>query len=336
MAVDAGTGDLYVAGSLSGAIRLGDYALSAAGGADGFVARLTARGAVAWAARIGGASGDDTATHLLTDEAGNAYVAGHFTQEASLAPGAPGPLTAVGGAQNVFVVSYSPQGGVRWAQRAGGGTITTVKGFDYAAPGRLLLSVAPLAQTYTYGPATVLTAPARQQTLLVLNLDAPSGALLAGTRQELLDLDGGYPDLFPLCVVVHPSTGGLYLGGTYYGQYRIGGYELGRVVDQGLTTAVGRLGGQAVVTATRPDQGQRLPGLFPVPVRAGQSVTLALNRPGAQTWRLVNSLGQVVRTQSVPAGMNEASIPTAGLAPGRYTLQILSAAGVATRAVVVD
>lgn len=90
IAVAPGTGRVYVAGSIRGSGQLGPHLLMAATATDGFVACLTGQGEVQWAFTFGSA-GEARATHLLTNSADNAYVAGYFTGSGTFGPGATGP-----------------------------------------------------------------------------------------------------------------------------------------------------------------------------------------------------------------------------------------------------
>lgn len=282
VAVEATTGDVYVAGTVRGTVQLGNFALNGAGANanDGFVARLSAQGAVSWALTVGGAPGEDAATHLRTDLAGNVYVGGYFTGSGTFGPGGNAPLTSSpGDAQNVFLASYSPQGVLRWAQRAGGSLSQprlasgqTVTGLDYAASGRLVLSVVPYAQTYTYGATTVLTGPVQKPILLILNINPQTGALQPGTRQARLESGEGNSFTLLQSLVTDASPGAVYFSASHYGG-NFGGCDFNRASDTFIDGLVGRLGSAGlapVLSAAGP--AQRGTAIFPVPVSAGQAL----------------------------------------------------------------
>ncbi len=75
--------------------------------------------------------------------------------------------------------------------------------------------------------------------------------------------------------------------------------------------------------------------LYPNPSNTG-SLTLRLGEVAAGQALLVNALGQVVRSQTLPADSPEHSLNTRGLAAGVYTLRVRVEAGVLTRKVVLE
>ncbi|MEM9530889.1 MAG: hypothetical protein AAGA23_08215, partial [Pseudomonadota bacterium] len=111
------TGDIYVTGSFSGTIDIGATTLSAQGGTDIFVARLRADGSVIWARRFGGSNFEEP-TAIASDDAENAYVAGHFYGSTTLGSTT---LDAPGGNADVFVIKLAEvDGALEWAYQAGG------------------------------------------------------------------------------------------------------------------------------------------------------------------------------------------------------------------------
>lgn len=75
---------------------------------------------VDWAQRAGGA-GDDNASGLATDAAGNLYVTGKLHGTATFGSGPSATtLTGAGGSRNIYVASYLSDGTLRWVVKAGG------------------------------------------------------------------------------------------------------------------------------------------------------------------------------------------------------------------------
>lgn len=122
LAVDA-DGSVYVTGNFSGAVDFdpgtGVTSLVSVGLTDGFLAKYSSTGTLAWAGRIGGI-GADNVSALARDAGGNLYVVGTFEAASDFDPGPANLfLTSVGGADG-FVARYSPTGSLLWARRFGG------------------------------------------------------------------------------------------------------------------------------------------------------------------------------------------------------------------------
>lgn len=146
--VDA-SGNVLVAGYFNSNALFGTINLTTAGQADVFVAKYDASGNVLWAERAGG-GGDDRATGLAVDAAGNIYIAGFFTID----PISFGSIVLpVAAGDNSFVAKYDASGTVQWAHGLSGDskalalTVTSsgiyVCGFFQG-------------DTLTYGPAALL------------------------------------------------------------------------------------------------------------------------------------------------------------------------------------
>lgn len=115
-------GSAVVTGQLAGAATFGGTTVAAFGGADVFVARISATGDWQWATSAGGAGADDgRGVTALPD--GSAVVVGSAAVNASF-----GTTTLVGaGGADLFAARVDPNGTWTWA-RGGGGT-----GGDHAA-----------------------------------------------------------------------------------------------------------------------------------------------------------------------------------------------------------
>lgn len=122
VAVDAG-GTVYLTGSFQGvadfdpSVRTRTF--QAAGGSDVFACAINARGDLLWAANAGGA-GDDTASGVAVDAAGNVVVVGDFAGAADFDPG-PGTLRLTSlGPRDAFLWKLRPDGSLFWAVQADG------------------------------------------------------------------------------------------------------------------------------------------------------------------------------------------------------------------------
>ncbi|MCB9563588.1 MAG: hypothetical protein H6708_24585 [Kofleriaceae bacterium] len=109
-------GDVAVAGSFTGTLRLGDRVVSSAGSTDGFVARVGGDGTPRWLIRIGGADGDGVSGVAAAPD--GVAVAGTFAGEAEIRGVA---LTSLDDTilPDGFVASLDGDGGVRWARTFG-------------------------------------------------------------------------------------------------------------------------------------------------------------------------------------------------------------------------
>jgi hypothetical protein len=113
-------GNTVVVGSFYGSITLGSTTLTSAGYSDVFVARVSPGGQWLQAVQAGGA-GEDIASSMVLDAAGNTVVAGRFGNlvlGASMTFGAT-MLTSAGNT-DAFVAQLSPAGQWTQAVRAGG------------------------------------------------------------------------------------------------------------------------------------------------------------------------------------------------------------------------
>ncbi len=111
-----GNGDITVAGTFSGSADIGAGAVTSKGMADAFVIRYTREGSVVWA-KIYGSTGDDRATEIGSDAAGNLYVAGTFEGSIDLGSG----LVTSQGGQDIFLLKLDPSGDTVWSKSLGGG-----------------------------------------------------------------------------------------------------------------------------------------------------------------------------------------------------------------------
>ncbi len=81
---------------------------------DGFVARLSPGGSLAWAAPLGGAS----VRSVAIDATGGVYAAGTFTQ--TFSPGSGLPPVTTQGREDAFVAGFTASGSLDWAMTYGG------------------------------------------------------------------------------------------------------------------------------------------------------------------------------------------------------------------------
>jgi hypothetical protein len=121
VAVD-GAGNIFVAGfTYSTNWASGGFDTTQGGNMDGFLAKFTPSGALAWSTYIG-ADNVDAAHHVVLDADGNTYVTG-ITQSAGWT--SLGHDTTHGGGNDIFLVKVSASGEHLWSSYYG------LAGFDY-------------------------------------------------------------------------------------------------------------------------------------------------------------------------------------------------------------
>jgi VCBS repeat-containing protein len=86
---------------------------------DGYAAKLTAAGDLAYVVRIGSATGREDGNGIAVDTAGNAYVTGEFTGATTIDATAGDTTLTSAGNDDVFVLRLNPTGGLDWARRIG-------------------------------------------------------------------------------------------------------------------------------------------------------------------------------------------------------------------------
>ena len=147
-------GNYYLVGRFTGTMTLGVTNLTSAGGADAFVVKTDAAGAVLWAANFGGPSADEAAGVTVTP-GGDVVAVGWFDDGAMF--GTNGPVTVLSPTLSAFTVRLSPGGQLLWFQQV----------FSPTAPTSAL-----------------------QRNFQVVS-DAAGNVFVAGKGQEILTFSGG-------------------------------------------------------------------------------------------------------------------------------------------------
>jgi hypothetical protein len=177
---------VIVGGSFAGTLRIGGSVVSSAGKSDGFVARVTAAGAVAWLIRIGGPGADAVQGVAASAAADRIAVAGTF------APGADvlgQPLAAFDDrspAGDGFVAALDGGGARRWAQSFGGAEDDTVAGVAIDARGRVVVAASVRETVHVGSAELVAKGPADGMVAWWSAEGAPGAAVLLGGT----DFDG--------------------------------------------------------------------------------------------------------------------------------------------------
>src|SRR6266571_827362 len=130
IAVDS-SGNSYVTGSFHDVAVFGDFMLTSSGGYDVFVAKYDSMGKVLWANQAGGSNFDDYGLAIALDAAGNCYVTGAFSGDATFGTNT---LHNVGGS-DIFIAKYDTAGNLQWAKQAGGVSLNSGRGIAVDSAG---------------------------------------------------------------------------------------------------------------------------------------------------------------------------------------------------------
>jgi len=136
--VAAAPDGVLVGGSFTGTLRIADRVVSSGGKADGFVARLTAVGGLAWLIRLGGPGADGVQGVAIAGD--RVAIAGTFSAGADLLGQ---PLSAYDDrslAADGFVAELDAGGARRWVQTFGGKGDEAVAGVAIDAAGRIAVA----------------------------------------------------------------------------------------------------------------------------------------------------------------------------------------------------
>jgi hypothetical protein len=110
------TGNIYVTGMFTDTAYFGSTMITGAGMRDVFVAKYDANGNFQWV-RKGGSSGRDEAHGIKCDAAGNVYVCGFYSNNATFDTQT---LVAPNNYYEGFVIKYDPSGAQQWVKTFGG------------------------------------------------------------------------------------------------------------------------------------------------------------------------------------------------------------------------
>lgn len=134
VSVDA-QGNVVCAGGFTESVDFGSGALTSAGRDDVFVASFDSVGRPKWSQRLGGA-GDDDATGVAKNAAGEVFVVGYCHDAFAVGPT---PVQSAGGA-DALLVKLSATGAPLWARSFGGAQEDAFTGLALDGRGQLLLS----------------------------------------------------------------------------------------------------------------------------------------------------------------------------------------------------
>jgi hypothetical protein len=108
------SGGIYLAGGFFVNADFGTTVLTASGGLDGFIAKLSSSGDIVWAKQISGPDWEN-AYSISLDANENCYVTGYFTGSTNFG----GSNLTSSGNEDIFLAKYSPSGSLIWVRSAG-------------------------------------------------------------------------------------------------------------------------------------------------------------------------------------------------------------------------
>ncbi len=110
------SGNIYLAGKLSGSITFGTKSLVSAGGFDAFVAKLDQNGVFVWGGSYGDGPNNQAARSVAVDSSGNVVFAGWFLGSMTVGNATASKTLTTGTTNaNAFVAKLSPSGSALWA-----------------------------------------------------------------------------------------------------------------------------------------------------------------------------------------------------------------------------
>jgi hypothetical protein len=220
-------GNLYEVGTFSTATNVANTQLISQGSYDGYLAKYTPQGTLAWVRQFGSA-GEDQAADVAVDAAGNAYVVGTFSNAISLGGGLRLDAGSYVG-RKAFVIKYDPTGTPLWAQQntaypASSGPLCPPGSYAYAVQ---IDAAGTLSVTGSYGLATAfgfgslkLASPISANNSLLMPIFLARFSAATGEPQAILpilysDRSTGAGVIYPQQILSTPS-GGTYLVTQYY------------------------------------------------------------------------------------------------------------------------
>jgi hypothetical protein len=269
----AGGDGVVIGGSFSGTLRIADKVLSSAGHSDGFVARLTATGGLAWLIGVGGPGAD--AVHGVACAADRIAIAGTFSVGADLLGETLTPVEERSPRGDGFVAELDPTGARRWVQSFGGKADDAVAGVAIDAAGRI--AVAATAQDVVHVGAVELTAAGSADGLVAWW--GPGGSAINAVLVGGPDFDG--------LRAIAAAGNRVVIAGFYAGSIRLG--------DQALTAAGGD---DAFVAAIEPTGVAQV---WPVRGDGREEVTALAAIPGGFVAGVSHTAGAQVDAAVLPS-----------------------------------
>lgn len=213
-------GDVVVTGTMEGTMPMDGVNLSASGGRDIFVAKLSPSGAVLWAKRFGNGDYQDGYS-VAVDPSGAVLLAGGFFGTIDFGGG---PLVSAGD-EDLYVVKLDANGDHVWSKRFGdAGTQPRSPGCKIAADATGAVTVAgSYTGTLDFGAGPLPTGGSTEQDIFVARLDA-NGNVIYSHRYG--DTEVGNQEGEKLRALSVDSAGNATISGSMTGTINFGGGAL--------------------------------------------------------------------------------------------------------------
>jgi hypothetical protein len=319
LAVD-GSGAVWLAATLGGRIQLNGQPRTPVGTTDAVLIRFSPQGSVqSW--RQLGQSGSTQVRSVAVAPDGTVYFSGSITNGAATFGGTtlPGP-----GYANLYVGSCDAAGNPRWIQPISGTTRADIGFSSLALDAAGNVCVAGVySGALRFGSSSLPNTGSAE--LFMGRYDA-QGSLRSVQRAGSLNSNSLVQGL------AVGSDNDWYICGELQDNATLGGLAVsGRGWHDGF---VARFSNRPLSSAGASPLLSF--SAYPNPAPDGRlRVVLGQPSPAPGRLRLLNALGQVVHTQALAAGSTRADVGTAGLARGRYALQLVSGEAVSTQAVII-
>lgn len=212
-------------GTFAGTLRSGTRVVAAAGESDGFVARIDARGQLAWLVRLGG-NGADAVQGVAVHGDNTIAIAGTFTAGADLLGFVLPPFDERSPLADAFVAELDARGARRWAATFGGKANDAVAGVALDAKGRVIVA-ANARETVHVGPAELVAQGPADALVAWITPDGEKGPslLIGGT-----ELDGAS--------AISARGERAYVGGFFAGAMQLAGRSLTASGDDAYVAAI--------------------------------------------------------------------------------------------------
>ncbi|SHK35018.1 Por secretion system C-terminal sorting domain-containing protein [Hymenobacter psychrotolerans DSM 18569] len=306
--------NIYLIGEFGSSALFGTVGAIGYGGQDGFLAKYSPQGVETWVKTYGG-TGRDYVDGIIIEANGEMYLSGGFENTSYMGAQT---LASQGGTDG-FLLHCDAQGNVLWARNIGGSGNESL-GNLVVAPNGTLYSLINFNATLAFG-SQILTAVGDD--FLVLRHDSIGNVLWAA--------QGGGTGIKYVTGLVHTGNGKLAIGITFSGNVRFGSNSL---TSRGKNDCALLHLQDNMPLSTRAQANNPSLAVYPNPASTQQPLRIELPATAKGTVRLLNTLGQVVRTQ--PLAVGKAAMSITGLAAGRYVVQVQTATEILTRGVVIE